>query len=361
MCLRCQVSLLLSTTMRKTYMSQSRVSPDRRSARTLRDPCFRGVWHLLCQDPTRQPRHAVRFLPIRGQWLSEKTGNKTNASRTSPTHRTLSIRDVVSPSIIVPAVPSEQRLTVRRPLLPSERCSLISKLVVGSIYLSEMSGRHISESEARGLLLPYGAIEKIWYSSPTDKEMYRLPEGIWVTFAFFQDCRDAQAVSLSSNRRMSQPLTALCQAFREQYRYHLEQPVLPSESRHRANRPMQAAWSGISPSPPSRVHQRARDRCTIYVGGLPSHVSRDRLEALFLPYGSIRNCELISKGSTNGEFPSDDISLDATAHSLAAQCINVFAFIEFAAESQAAVAIAHDVCLFHIVHSLPLTSFIACF
>lgn len=78
----------------------------------------------------------------------------------------------------------------------------MSKLLVGSLYLSEVSGRHIPESEALRLLLPYGAIEKIWYSSPTDKEMYRLPDGIWVTFAFFQDCRDAQAVSLSSNRSM---------------------------------------------------------------------------------------------------------------------------------------------------------------
>ena len=109
---------------------------------------------------------------------------------------------------------------------------------------------------------------------------------------------------------------------------------------------MQAGWSGISPSPPSRVLQRARDRCTIYVGDLPTHVSRDRLEALFAPHGSIRNCELISKGSTNGEYSLGDISGDATTHSLIAQGVSVFAFIEFAVESQAGAAVTREVCLF---------------
>ncbi len=57
-------------------------------------------------------------------------------------------------------------------------------------------GGEITEEQAREILLGRGDLEKLWHSSPTDKEMYRLPDGIWVTFAFFQDARDAQAVSL---------------------------------------------------------------------------------------------------------------------------------------------------------------------
>lgn len=70
-------------------------------------------------------------------------------------------------------------------------------MAAGSLYLSKIAGGDISEAEAREVLAPYGAIEKLWYCSQTDKEMFRLPEGVWVMFAFFQDCRDAQAVSFS--------------------------------------------------------------------------------------------------------------------------------------------------------------------
>lgn len=64
----------------------------------------------------------------------------------------------------------------------------------GSLYLSKVAGGPISESEAHQALSRFGALEKVWYCSQTEKEMFRLPEGIWVMFAFFQDCRDAQAV-----------------------------------------------------------------------------------------------------------------------------------------------------------------------
>ena len=66
----------------------------------------------------------------------------------------------------------------------------------GSLYLSKVTGGPITEGEARQVLSRYGALEKVWYCSQTDKEMFRLPEGIWVMFAFFQDCRDAQVVCL---------------------------------------------------------------------------------------------------------------------------------------------------------------------
>ena len=67
--------------------------------------------------------------------------------------------------------------------------------ITGSLYLSKVTGGAIPEDEARQILSRFGAIEKLWYCSQTDLEMFRLPEGVWVMFAFFQDCRDAQAVS----------------------------------------------------------------------------------------------------------------------------------------------------------------------
>ena len=65
----------------------------------------------------------------------------------------------------------------------------------GSLYLSKIAGGSITEDEARQVLAGYGDLERLWYCSQTDKEMFRLAEGIWVMFAYFQDCRDAQTVS----------------------------------------------------------------------------------------------------------------------------------------------------------------------
>lgn len=67
----------------------------------------------------------------------------------------------------------------------------------GSLYLSRVTGGSITELEAKNLLVKFGSIEKVWYSTPTDMEMFRLPQGIWVMYAYFQDARDAQAVSYS--------------------------------------------------------------------------------------------------------------------------------------------------------------------
>lgn len=69
-------------------------------------------------------------------------------------------------------------------------------ILTGSIYLSRTSGGAISEDQAREILNKQGPIEKLWYPTDTDKEVYRLPDGIWATFAFFQDARDAQNVSV---------------------------------------------------------------------------------------------------------------------------------------------------------------------
>ena len=63
--------------------------------------------------------------------------------------------------------------------------------------MSRVAGGHITEDEVVQVLHLYGKIQETWYAMPTEKEMYRLPEGIWVRFAYFQDCRDAQAVSTS--------------------------------------------------------------------------------------------------------------------------------------------------------------------
>lgn len=71
--------------------------------------------------------------------------------------------------------------------------------IPGSLYMSKLTGGKVTESEARRALQPFGKVECCWWSSKTEREMYQLPEGIWVKFAYFQDCRDAQHVSLRTD------------------------------------------------------------------------------------------------------------------------------------------------------------------
>ncbi|KAL8741398.1 MAG: hypothetical protein Q9190_005989 [Brigantiaea leucoxantha] len=79
-------------------------------------------------------------------------------------------------------------------LVDGRACRTEIAKVNRSLYLSRITGGYISAAEARQALARFGALEKVWYCSQTDKEMFRLPEGVWVMFAFFQDCRDAHAV-----------------------------------------------------------------------------------------------------------------------------------------------------------------------
>ena len=74
--------------------------------------------------------------------------------------------------------------------------------LAGSLYLSKITGGTITEAEAREVMANYGPIELLWFASQTEREMFGLPEGIFVRFAFFDDCRDCLMVSneiLSSN------------------------------------------------------------------------------------------------------------------------------------------------------------------
>jgi len=53
----------------------------------------------------------------------------------------------------------------------------------------------VTEQEIRTLLSARGDLEKVFAPTDTEREIYQLPLGMWVRFAFFQDCRDAILVS----------------------------------------------------------------------------------------------------------------------------------------------------------------------
>ncbi|KAL8697748.1 MAG: hypothetical protein Q9224_002160 [Gallowayella concinna] len=174
-----------------------------------------------------------------------------------------------------------------------------------------LTGGTIPEEEARQILSRFGAIEKLWYCSQTDLEMFRLPEGVWVMFAFFQDCRDAQA------------------GFRDDATYRLEQPKMPEDMRTRLNvrssvSPMHRDTPRFSParyggSPQAAMVRRAADMCSIFVGNLPPDATDDKLRELFGMYGRIAHIEIVRKPSVNAG-------------------VNAFAFLQFHTVEEAEIA-----------------------
>lgn len=153
----------------------------------------------------------------------------------------------------------------------------------------------------------HGPIESVWLCSQTDKEMFRLPDGIWVKFVYFQDCRDAQAVSWP-NSDLSLPYADLMKIFRDHPVYRLEQPPLPEDVRSRQGgrqytslSPMQRSSPGrMLPSPQSASRRANADQCSIFVGNLPPNATDSQLRELFSTFGPIIHVEIVRKPSVHG-------------------------------------------------------------
>lgn len=137
--------------------------------------------------------------------------------------------------------------------------------------------------------------------------MFRLPDGIWVKFVYFQDCRDAQAVSWS-NFYLPWPLVDLSKIFRDHPVYRLEQPPLPDEVRSRQGgrqypsmSPMQRSSPGrMLPSPQSASRRANADLCSIFVGKLPLNATDPQLREMFSMFGPITHVEIVRKPSVHG-------------------------------------------------------------
>ncbi|MCJ1486563.1 hypothetical protein MMC06_006741 [Schaereria dolodes] len=210
-------------------------------------------------------------------------------------------------------VESERAITHGRGLIVdgrsvrTERAKVNLSSLPGSLYLSRISGGSISETEARQVLARCGPIEKLWYCTPTDKEMFQLADGIWAMFAYFQDARDAQS------------------SFKDHPSYRLEHPPLPEDIQARSRRNFQNPLPKPSLShgyvSPSMLSRRSADRCSIFVGNLPARVTQEQLVGFFGSCGRVRSIEIISKPSVN------------------AIGVNVFAFVEFATEAEALEAL----------------------
>jgi hypothetical protein len=64
----------------------------------------------------------------------------------------------------------------------------------GAVYLAKVTGGPVTDDEARNVLGRFGAIEETCQTTVADQEMHNLPEGCWVKFRYFMDCKDAVMV-----------------------------------------------------------------------------------------------------------------------------------------------------------------------
>jgi hypothetical protein len=68
-------------------------------------------------------------------------------------------------------------------------------MYIGTAYLTKVTGGPVGNDEARDVLGQFGAIEETCPTTVADQEMHGLPEGCWVKFRYFMDCKDAVMVS----------------------------------------------------------------------------------------------------------------------------------------------------------------------
>ena len=137
-------------------------------------------------------------------------------------------------------------------------------------------------------------------------------------FAYFQDCRDAQAVSL--NVSLIEVAAEMFKDLREDPIYRLEQPPkLPEDARPRSGTSRTHAspvssFQRLSPArsliSPQAAMKRAADLCSVFVGNLPSDATDDKLRELFGMYGRIMHIEIVRKPSVNGKL----LSVAAKSH-----------------------------------------------
>ena len=76
--------------------------------------------------------------------------------------------------------------------------------------MSRISGHAIDNREARASIAGIGPLSRTWKPSDTEKALYRLSEGIFIEFTYYEDGRDALIVSDYLDCKNQRGLTVSC-------------------------------------------------------------------------------------------------------------------------------------------------------
>ena len=188
---------------------------------------------------------------------------------------------------------SRPRLNVSS--LESPVIEIDADVAPGAVILTKLNGVPVTENEARGLLERYGAIEGIFSTIGIRERPAHLPQGMYVRFAYYLDCRDA----LRSFHNQT-----------SEYRLQLATNFEPKVRHDDDGSPVVHAFG---------TPRSATDIKSIFVGNLPEGTSRDQLKAMFLEYGTVLDANVISKS-----YPGNSV--------------NTFGFVEFTSPMEASAA-----------------------
>ncbi|KAI9784739.1 MAG: hypothetical protein M1816_000742 [Peltula sp. TS41687] len=198
-----------------------------------------------------------------------------------------------------------------------------------SVYLSRLSGAKVSENEARELLSQYGEIDHCWFCTETERQMYQLPEGIWVKFGYFQDSRDALS------------------ALRNGETYRLEQPSSPVEVLQRRTTGVRA----LALRPAMSLSQRVANMTlrtamvpinysrSIFIGNLSSFTTERRVTDICSEYGEVHAVEVVTRPNLQRKRTYMKGHRSVLTQAGANGYPIVYAFVQFAQEEEASRAI----------------------
>lgn len=164
----------------------------------------------------------------------------------------------------------------RTTIIEGRLCRTEAAKVPRALYMTRLNGGSISLEEAREALRDCGPLSREWFPTLTDREMYRLAEGIWLEFAYFNDARDAQA------------------AFRTHAEFRLEQPSLPPELRAQLQRAGRVSIKKTFRDNMGRL-SLPKNPTALFVGNVPFNCEPDMIFDIFSQYGELRTIELVTR------------------------------------------------------------------
>ncbi|KAI9819383.1 MAG: hypothetical protein M1826_001132 [Phylliscum demangeonii] len=158
------------------------------------------------------------------------------------------------------------------------------------LYLISANGTFVSQERAQELLSRFGPIVQMWPSSYTEREIFKLQQGVWVKFGYYQDYAEALEASLPART-----------AFRGHSSYRLfypsnmgpTGPTVPG--RNLFNYDRTRLRSRNAPRYQQHLSNEERTRRSVYVGNLPQRITKDALAAIFAPMGQINSIIIVER------------------------------------------------------------------
>ena len=156
-------------------------------------------------------------------------------------------------------------------ILDGRQIRIEQSKVERGLVIYRPDGGFMTEDEAREVLSPFGAVDFLCPTSVLRGRAGHIPDGIYVRFAFYLDCRDAlKGFSCSASRYRVQSANGVEPSFRRaQYNSSFSKNLTPPRS--------------------------ITDCRSVFVGNLPEDATKDDLNQIFGQFGPIVDSNVVTK------------------------------------------------------------------